>query len=367
MANSALVSAGSTVVGRAAKGPPTGDRLGDGPGRGATPAASSEKLPTASMEDLAGIWEAQGLSRDAIHTLLASWAPSTLKQYNSVLKAWTAFTSSNKLPQLPTTVSLCNFLALLARKGLSYSSVASHRAALVTFFEQVRPGGLGSDSCVTRFMKGQFRKNPPKPKYSDTWDVNTVLNYIKGQGSNKTLSLRSLTLKLVFLLAICSPKRVSELAALSIEHLQRSSEKWTFFLDYRNKNRSTGAAHTAQYEAFLEDPLLCPVLALSDYLKATEKFRRGQNRLLLSYVRFSPVQASTVARWIKEVLTSAGIADHFMAHSTRSASTSKALISGAAINDIISAACWSEKSNTFYRFYNKEVAKPSFQTHVLSR
>ena len=297
-----------------------------------------------------------------------SWSDNTKKQYNSVLRAWTEFVAKEELAsQIPTVVSLCNFLSYLVTKGLSYASVASHRAALTTFFDQLGASEMGADSRVARFMKGLFRKNPPKPRYAETWDVNTVLDYITSLGNNSALSLKELTLKLAFLLAVCSPKRVSELSALSIDNLQRSAERWTFFLDYRNKNRNRGEAHTARYESFLENPLLCPVRCLADYLKATEARRGDHARLFLSFVTFKPSQATTIARWIKEILKDAGIDSKFKAHSTRSASTSKALRCGASMGDIMTAACWSEKGNTFYKFYNREVSEPSFQDHVLAR
>ena len=268
---------------------------------------------------------------------------------------------------IPSISSLCNFLAHLASDGRSYASVASHRAAITTFFEQLGSKDLGSEPRLARFMKGLFRQNPPKPRYAETWDVDTVLRFIVSLGNNKNLSLKELTLKLAFLLAICSPKRVSELAALSLNHLQRSAERWTFFLDYRNKNRISGSAHAAKFETFSENPLLCPVRCLSDYLKATESVRGTNDKLLLSFTTHKSVQGATVARWIKQMLENAGIDSKFKAHSTRSASTSKAYKAGASIVEIMEAACWSEKGSTFFKFYNRELPETSYQSHVLSR
>ena len=46
--------------------------------------------------------------------------------------------------------------------------------------------------------------------------------------------------------------------------------------------------------------------------------------------------------------------DTFTAHSTRSASTSKAGLQGASIKDILKQGPWSNKS-TWQRFYNKNI------------
>ena len=298
---------------------------------------------------------------------MASWSENTKRQYNSSLKAWHLFSRSEKINLVPSELSLCNFLAHLQGKGLSYSTIASHRASVGGFFDNFTKGNLSSSNIVTRFMKGLFRRNPPKPKYSSTWEVAKVLDYITTLGPNATLSLRDLTLKLVFLLAICSPRRVSEIRAFSLDSLQRESDRWTFFLNYRNKNRSSGPAHRAQYESFLSNPILCPVQCLVDYIRATADNRTSQS-LLLSYKTFKPVTTATIGRWVKLVLQLAGIEGHFSAHSTRSASTSSAFKAGASLSDILQAACWSKKGSTFEKFYHKDIVPPTtFQSHVLSR
>ena len=56
----------------------------------------------------------------------------------------------------------------------------------------------------------------------------------------------------------------------------------------------------------------------------------NQSQLLLSYVKpHKPVTISSIARWIKDLLTQSGIdTEVFKAQSTRAASTSKAKFSG---------------------------------------
>ena len=49
------------------------------------------------------------------------------------------------------------------------------------------------------------------------------------------------------------------------------------------------------------------------------------------------VHSSTVSRWIKEILKETAVdVDVFKGHSTRSASTSKACLSGIPVDDIVS-------------------------------
>ena len=65
--------------------------------------------------------------------------------------------------------------------------------------------------------------------------------------------------------------------------------------------------------------------------------------------------SSTISGWLKNILKKAGIdISTFKAHSTRSASTSKADLSGAPIEEILKRGCWSNKS-TWQKFYNKNI------------
>ena len=60
---------------------------------------------------------------------------------------------------------------------------------------------------------------------------------------------------------------------------------------------------------------------------------------------------STIARWLKAVLTSADVdTSVFSAHSTRGASSSKAVMSGVTLQAILHTADWSS-AGTFKRFY----------------
>ncbi len=67
----------------------------------------------------------------------------------------------------------------------------------------------------------------------------------------------------------------------------------------------------------------------------------------------SPVSSSTIARWIKTVLTKSGVnTDIFKAHSVRSTATSATANAGTTTSDILKAADWSSES-VFQKFYYK--------------
>ena len=75
----------------------------------------------------------------------------------------------------------------------------------------------------------------------------------------------------------------------------------------------------------------------------------------------------TVRRWMTDTLKEAGIDIHvYTAHSTRSASTSKASIKGASITEICRAAGW-KTAGVFAKHYNRNITvKENFADMVLS-
>ncbi|XP_019854593.1 PREDICTED: uncharacterized protein LOC109583611 [Amphimedon queenslandica] len=75
---------------------------------------------------------------------------------------------------------------------------------------------------------------------------------------------------------------------------------------------------------------------------------------------------STIGRWIKSLLTDAGVnTSIFGAHSTRAASSSAAKKVGVPLIDIMKAAGWS-RSSTFERFYYKPILSPQVGDILLS-
>ncbi|KAL9965154.1 hypothetical protein ACROYT_G028915 [Oculina patagonica] len=108
--------------------------------------------------------------------------------------------------------------------------------------------------------------------------------------------------------------------------------------------------------AYIKDPRLCIVECLQEYIVRTKPLRGEETQLLISFVKpHKAVSKDTTGRWVKCVLTNAGIdTNQFDAHSTRSASTSAAKRSGLDMTTIMKAAGWSNAS-TFALFYDKPI------------
>jgi len=86
-----------------------------------------------------------------------------------------------------------------------------------------------SGNTVLRLLKGAFHVRPPLPRYTATWDVQVVLQYLEGLRPSTSLSLKLLTFKLVMLLALTRPSRSADLASLCLDRRQYKPEGVVFF------------------------------------------------------------------------------------------------------------------------------------------
>lgn len=309
------------------------------------------------------------MSEVVVQAILSNWSPATIKQYNCALKKWATFCRQEGTDRLhPTATQILNFLGRIFSSGASFSTVSSHKSAIVGYLTAINGEFNKRDlDLLNKCMKGFFRLRPPRPRYSDIWDVSVVLTHLKSLGPNDCLNLRQLTLKVTMLFALVAPKRVSELAALSLDTVQVGDDRWVFFIDLMNKNRGFGRAHTAEIRRYPVDELLCPLRTVICYIKRTILYRHRVRTLLLSFNRpHGSVTPTTVARWLRVTLADSGIDEKFKAHSARAASTSASKRQGISSKAIMEAANWAPNGSTFERFYHKVLNETSFQDSVLS-
>ena len=283
---------------------------------------------------------------------------STRKQYNPYIKRWQLYCGERKIDPISAPLEVgVNYLAELYNTGIGYSALNTARSALSSYV--ILPDNLpfGTHPLVRRFMKGVFENRPSLPRYSATWDIAAVLEYLGNMHPADKLSLKDLTLKVVTLLALLSGQRRQTLHALKVSCMQLSSDKCVFVLDKLLKTSKPGS-HLSHLEflSYTPDPSLCIVKYSSEYVRRTEPLRHGIDQLLVSHQKpYGPVHVDTVSRWIKTTLTKAGVnTDVFSAHSTRSASTSAAASKQIPLDIIMKSAGW-HSDKTFQKFYNLPV------------
>ena len=107
--------------------------------------------------------------------------------------------------------------------------------------------------------------------------------------------------------------------------------------------------------AYPSDRRLCVVTCLLEYIQRTSSYRTTRQLFITSVKPFGAASQSTLSRWVKSLMNSAGIdINVFKSHSTRSASTSAAKSVNVPIDTILKSAGWSQ-TGTFSKFYNKPI------------
>ena len=298
------------------------------------------------------------LSPGAKDILMASWRSGTTKQYQTYLRKWQEYCEEHKLDKFkPGTGNAIEFLVSLYNSGLGYSAINTARSALSTVLIMENGVKFGEQPLVCRYMKGVFQLRPALPRYSDIWDVNVVLTYLKTFTEAALLSIKDLTIKLNILLFLTTGQRGQTIHKIHTNHIQEIPNGYRITIKEKLKQTRPGK-HLAPLELldFPEEPALSVTLHLQEYLQRTNSYRGEHTQLLLSYVKpFKPVSKATLSRWIKEVLKSAGIdTEKYAPHSTRAASTSKCRSKGLQMDEIMKTAGWTN-AGTFARFYSKPV------------
>ena len=137
------------------------------------------------MAHLRDEFRSQNFSEEATALILKSWRTKTNKSYDSLfakLHSWCAQRSFD--PFSGPTINVANFLAQLCTEGYQYSSINFYRSAISSVHEKVDGHNVGQHPLISRLLKGIFHDRPLLPRYTNTWNVQTVLNYLEGLGES---------------------------------------------------------------------------------------------------------------------------------------------------------------------------------------
>ena len=195
----------------------------------------------------------------------------------------------------------------------------------------------------------------------------TVLTYLSSLYPPEKLDLKSLTLKLVKLIALVSAQRGQSLHMLEIGCMKDVPNGFGFLLMEQSKQSRPGyRAPSVVLEAYPADSFLCMSSCLKEYLKRAKPLSAAERKLLISFIKlYKQVSRETISSWIRLVMELAGSdTKAFKPHSTRPAATSKTKAANVPIHEILRTAGWSS-SRCFGQFYNKPVGTSTFASAVL--
>ncbi|XP_046583872.1 uncharacterized protein LOC124291013 [Haliotis rubra] len=311
--------------------------FGSGP-----PVSGAEDTASSSLEGFRESHSTAGISERSADLHARAWRSGTRAAYKSAWGQWVCWCHEREIDPVQSPISaVIDYLTFLYDKGLKYPTINAHRSAISKNHAPLGAVQVDQLPVVCEHMRAIFNERIPSPRYTKTWDVEKVLGAIKGWGDNANLSDKLLTGKLAMLLALTSAGRASELQQLDTRYMCIKDDRVTFHLTKRTKTCRPGKTHMVlEFFRFEEDRSSCVVECIEGYLSRSRLWQQTsdevlRHNLLLSYVKpHGHVKTCTISRWLKDVMKESGLAAEFTAHSTRAASTSKAMGQGISVDDI---------------------------------
>ena len=312
--------------------------------------ACSDALVRQSLAEYQLCSESEGI-------IMASWRPQTRKRYAPTIGKWHAFSIKENInPLHPPIGKIIQFLSELYKKGGGYRAICLARSAINSVIKLLNHKDLDTHPLIRRFIRGVHNCRPPLMKQSTVWDPTILLRFIDEMGDNDDLSLKQLTYKTVALLMLLSGSRVHCVHAFSTDSMHRSGgNAFTFYPTVLLKHsRPKFRGKPITYRAYPDNPRLCIVKSLEDYIWRRDMITDTDALLVTHRAPHRPASKDSIARWLKDALKEAGITN-YTAHSYRSASTSLAFCRTVSLKEILEQGQWTQQ-NTWSKYYKKELS-----------
>ena len=313
-------------------------------------------------------FQTEGFSKSARNLLTASWRKGTQRDYSKKFDKFNSWCTEKQInPYSATLNQVADFLAFLFESGLQYRTISGYRSMLSAVLPPVQNCPVGQHPHISRLIKGVFHSRPPKTKLLPEWDLEIVLKALENKPFEplNEASLKFVTLKTVFLTAITTFRRCSDLQSLRIDHeSMKIQEKGITFIRHglSKQDRQSHFGIKIHVPHFPERELLDPKRAINIYLDKTKNSRQklepsDKVKLFLAINEpHKPVATVTISNWIVQAIKTAYSDESLKvtAHSTRAIAPSWALYKGASTKSILDAADWSSES-TFVKFYLRDL------------
>ena len=326
----------------------------------------------------------QGFMEEVATRIEAPQRLSTRAVYKSKWAIFLKWCDSHEVDfRSPSISQIADFLLYLFKeRNLQPSTIEGYRTAIADMVGNDRLA-ISKDENLSRLLDSFHRDKPKGGRGIPSWNLSLVLHQLTKAPFEplRKASLKHLTFKTVFLLALGSGKRRSEILAWLFKNI-RHQENWTQVSLYpspsfisKNQLAKEGSASVAPVvipalapsldRSLREDKSLCPVRALRYYLDRTKDIRVGKELVFVSFrLGFQKdIVPATISSWIKQtVLLCYQLSDEeaqnlhqVRAHDVRAFAASNAFQGGVSLDQILSACHW-KTHNTFTQFYLKDLA-----------
>ena len=295
---------------------------------------------------------------------------STRKVYQSRWSVFRKWCKDNSITSSrPTIPKIADFLTWLHKsRKLSPTSVKGYRSMLASVFHSILPE-ISSSRFLKDLVKGVENRAVKRQITPPTWDLIKVLNSLRLPPYEplEQASLRDLSKKTLFLLALATAKRVGELQALSnIIHRQGQHMVLSYLPEFIAKTESLANPLPRTFvlkslKDFVggsqDELLLCPVRALEIYLERMEAVVNRPRSLFLSPRKtMNAMSKNAMSFFIRETISQGDpSASKKRTHDIRGLSSSYSFWKNKSLAKVLEYTSW--KSNTvFTSFYLKDIA-----------
>ncbi len=325
-------------------------------------------------------FQAEGLSEATADLAARGRRPATLRIYSYRVRPYIKWCRERQVsPTRAPIAKVAEFLKSRFDMGMEASTVKGYKSAIQSIHIGCQDGSTVQDSRTLHFLlEGMNIERPRKRKVMPSWDLPTVLKFLNGSPFEpiQSASLRDLTIKTAFLVAMASGRRCSELHALATGQFIVFSNSGVF-LHFRpgflSKNERCDFVASPLFLPYLVPPssprkrrLGCPVRAIKWYLDRTQTVRGQIAQLFVTTCKpYRPAAKATIAGWLVEAISKAGAVrgeTNPTAHSTRAISSSWAFSHGLSLKEIVNTVSWRTHS-TFVSTYLRDLGPCSDQAH----
>ena len=326
----------------------------------------------------------QGYHPDVISHLKKARAITTNHSYDSKWKLFVGFAATNKFePTLASPAQLAKFLThLFDNRKVKPSTIKGYRAAIGHILRLATGYDPGEDPIIKTLIQSFERQKPTTRNTTPTWDVALVLeSWAKTDGD--TMPLKLLQTKTIFLLALASGARRSEIWALNYKVKAKQTEpqqilipfdeQYTFKTQFTRKTKSKrGAFMVVQPLPDGHSKNICPMITTIQWVKRTRTVRKANQTAL-----FFPIDSNTpvttkqmisgqvvkAINWAYQQ-TNTPKPKQVKAHDVRGIAATLRVTAGSSIDDVLEAGDWTTPI-TYFKHYNQQLKRETIS--VLKR
>ena len=288
------------------------------------PSQKSHQPKSPCMAPRATKIKEQGFSEAVAARIEAPQRRSTRSVYEAKWTIFTKWCNTNQVDfRSPPVKSIADFLLYLFEdRKLQPSTIDGYRSAIADKLGNAVVN-VSKEDNLTRLLESFHRDRPKGRRGIPSWNLSLVLHQLTKAPFEplKEATLKHLTFKTVFILALGSGKRRSEIHAWQHKNIRHQSD-WSKVRQHKE------------------------LVFVS--------FKKGFDR---------DISPATISSWVKQtVILCYELSDQqshtlhqVKAHDVRAFAASKAFQSGVSLEQILSACHW-KSHNTFTQFYLKDVA-----------